>query len=257
MVNTAKHPALSIEAPMTRTPLYRKVEAHLRSLVHEAKPGDLIPTQVELQEKFGVSKATVQKAVELLVSEGWLVKRQGFGTTVRRAPQTQNVGQIYSWTDEAQKFGGRASSSQITLSLQQPSNKVSKELHMPRGEKVLVLSRIRKLDDIPIVLMTNYLKPSKVPGLLSQGLQSDSLYRDLREIYGVVLTKGEETIRARIATPFEAAALETEPNSAVLDVHRIAYINTGEAVEVVDMVARSDSYQYRAVLSGEDRKAAN
>lgn len=235
---------------MASQPLYRLVEEKLTERIGSMRPGTLIPSEPELEREFSVSRATIRRAVENLVSAGRLEKRQGFGTTVRQTPHTQDVGRLYSWTEEARRLGYSTSTSHKRLFRAKPGRAIAEALRTRSGEKVVVLSRVRHFDDVPVALMVNYLREEYVPGLVEQGLSGDSLYEVLAQRYGIQLANGEEFIRARGASAFEAATLEIEEGAAVLDSRRISFLSASVPFEVVDMVTRGDRYQYHAVLRG-------
>lgn len=235
---------------MARTPLYRKVEGDLIARIQQMRVGEMIPPEPELEREFGVSRATVRRAVESLVADGLLEKRQGLGTIVRGRPETQDVGTVYSWTAEMRARSVPTTTSHLSIARQRPGRQVSKELGLARGEQVVVISRVRRVQDVPVVIMVNYLPERLVPGMVERGLTGESLYDELAEVYGIDLIAGEETIGARDATPAEASLLEVEEGASLLHVRRLTYARGNVPVEAVDMVARGDRYQYHANLAG-------
>lgn len=233
-----------------RVPLHRRVQEQLAERIATMQVGEMIPPEPELEREFGVSRATVRRAVETLVAEGLLEKRQGRGTQVRERPATQTVGQVYSWTDEMRRRGVPTSSTNLTIRRELPGRRLAAELGIRRTDPVVVLSRVRLVRDVPIAIMVNYLVDRMVPGLVERGLASDSLYDELTDTYGLDLTAGDETIRARGASALEAALLDIEDEAAVLHVRRRTLGRGNVPIEVVDMVARGDKYQYHAHLTG-------
>lgn len=235
---------------MARVPLYREVREGLLERMKGMRAGELIPTEPELEQEFGVSRATVRRAVETLVADGYLARRQGRGTHVRDRPETQDVGRVYSWTDEMRSRGVETSSSHLVIRRETAGRRVAEELGIKSEDPVVVISRVRHARGTPIAIMVNFLDERAVPGLVERGLHQDSLYDELAEAYGLQLVAGEETIRARDATPVEAALLDIEEGASVLNVRRRTVDGRDVPVEVVDMVARGDRYQYHALLTG-------
>ncbi len=235
---------------MTRTPLYRKVQEDLADRIKKMRVGEMIPPEPELEREFGISRATVRRAVETLVADGVLEKRQGHGTIVRDHPETQDVGRVYSWTAEMARRGVPTSSAEPKIHRERPGRRVAVELDVDRDESVVVISRVRLVKDVPVAIMVNFLRERYVPGLVERGLTGDSLYDDLINIYGLELVAGEETIRARDATAVEASHLDVEEGASMLNVRRRTFTRGNVAIEVVDMVARGDKYQYHAKLTG-------
>src|SRR3569623_663651 len=68
----------------TFSPLYQQIKALLMQSLQsgERKPGELIPSEVELAGRFKVSQGTVRKAIDELAAENLVVRRQGKGTFV-------------------------------------------------------------------------------------------------------------------------------------------------------------------------------
>lgn len=235
---------------MKRVPLYRQVRDELVERIGGMRVGDLLPPEPELEREFDVSRATVRRAVDILVADGYLEKRQGRGTQVMERPETQDVGRVYSWTDEMRRRGVATSSSHLVLRREKPGRRVAAELGIKRDDPVVVLSRVRHVNGVPVAIMVNFLDERMVPGLVERGLQGDSLYDDLVGTYGLDLAEGDETIQARDATAVEAALLDIEEGAAVLNVRRRTVDSRNVPVEVVDMVARGDRYRYHAHLTG-------
>lgn len=240
---------------MARVPLYSQLRDQLLARIRDMRPGESIPTEPELEQEFGVSRATVRRAVETLVADGYLERRQGRGTRVRDRPETQNVGQVYSWTDEMRQRGVPTSSSHLVVRRAIAGRRVAGELGIKRSDPVVVISRVRNINGVPTAIMVNFLDEKAVPSLADRGLPGDSLYVELAETYGIELVAGEEIIRARDATAAEAALLDIEDGASVLNVRRRTLDGRGVPVEVVDMVARGDRYQYHALIGGDTRRA--
>lgn len=235
---------------MARTPLYRTVQEDLTTRIKAMRVGEMLPSEPELEREFGVSRATVRHAVENLVADGLLEKRQGHGTIVRDHPETQDVGRVYSWTAEMARRGVPTSSTDLKIRRERPGRRVAEELRLDRGEDVVVISRVRRVKDVPVTIMVNFLRERYVPGLVERGLTGASLYDDLIDTYGLELVGGEETIGARDATAIEASLLDIEEGASVLHIRRRTFTRGNVPFEVVDMVARGDRYQYHAQLTG-------
>lgn len=235
---------------MRRVPLYRQVQQELLESVRALAPGDLIPTEPELERTYGVSRATIRKAVGNLVQEGVLERRQGSGTRVKAMAASQDFGRVYSWTAEMASKGLSVQTRALVMRRIPAGKTLASELGIGIGEDLVMMSRVRLVENVPIVIMVNYLRERYVPGLLDRGLTEESLYQLLADSYGLDLASGEEVIRARNATAFEAAALGVDEGAALLHVRRRTLLRSGVPFELVDMTARGDKYQYFARLAG-------
>jgi len=229
-------------------PLYRQVAAALRAEIEaRLQPGQTIATESELERRFGVSRITVRKAIELLAQEGLLVRRQGSGTFVARRLVTEELGVLLGWTDSMRMQGLEPQTVDCEMLRVMPPAWVSLALRLdPEApEPVLRIQRLRYADGEPLCLMTDYLRPHLVPGLEAEGLLGESLYETLERRYGLTLARVEDTVGARAATIMESRLLGLTAGSPVLTVARITHLPDDEPIDAAAVVARADRYAYR------------
>ena len=229
-------------------PLYRQVAAALRAEIEaRLQPGQTIATESELERRFGVSRITVRKAIELLAQEGLLVRRQGSGTFVARRLVTEELGVLLGWTDSMRMQGLEPQTVDCEMLRVVPPTWVSLALRLdPEApEPVLRIQRLRYADGEPLCLMTDYLRPHLVPGLEAEGLLGESLYETLERRYGLTLARVEDTVGARAATIMESRLLGLTAGSPVLTVARITHLPDDEPIDASAVVARADRYAYR------------
>ena len=231
-------------------PLYIQLEERLKGYIEEAlNPGDMIPTEPEIEKMYQVSRITVRKAIDGLVAEGLVIKQQGRGTFVQEKI-VQEMGNITSWTEEMKQRGHKTETKDLEITKIAPSKKMVAGLNLDKGETLICVKRIRCTDGEAIAIMINYLRAKFVPGFLERGLQFESLYEELENTYGITLDRANELIRAREVTELEALVLNIPPYSPVLHITRNSYLSDGTPFEIVEMVARADRYQYLITLDG-------
>lgn len=235
-------------------PLYIQLKEQLKSYIQaNFVAGDMIPVESELETMFQVSRITVRKAIDELVDEQIVVKRQGRGTFVLAPKITQSTNRLYTWTEEMESQGRRPETKQLEVLEISPSRKLMQQLQLSPKEKVVAIKRVRLANGEPIAIMINYLRSSIVPGFCEQGLQSESLYQDLDKRYGVRFHEADELVSARQATDLEALTLGMEPDSAVLHILRTSYMEDGSPGEIVHLIAHPDRYQYAIHLTSSGR----
>ncbi|MEQ6378514.1 GntR family transcriptional regulator [Bacillaceae bacterium S4-13-56] len=238
----------------SKLPLYKQVKNEILKEIHQnMKEGDLLPTESEMETIYEVSRITIRKAIEELVSEGYVAKVQGRGTFVRSTKIVQDANSITSWTEEMYLKGKKPDTVRRNIYEVRPSRKIKDKLHLQVNEKIICIERIRLADGEPIALMFNYLRESYVPGFLEKGLSRESLYEELEKEYDIVLEEANEQIRARLATDLEASTLGVSPGDAVLQITRTTFLPNGTPFEMVEMISRSDKYEYHIKVSGRDR----
>ena len=251
----ARKPGTAAERTEGAAPLYRQVAAALRAEIEAGlQPGAAIATEVELERRFGVSRITVRKAIELLAQEGMLVRRQGSGTFVTRRVVTEELGALHSWTDSMRLQGLEPQTVDCEMLRVAPPAWVAQALHLdPQApEPVLRIQRLRYADGEPLCLMLDYLRPRFVPGLETEGLPGESLYETLERRYGLTLARVEDTVTARVATVMEARLLGLVAGAPVLYVTRITYLPDDIPIDAATVVARADRYAYR--VAGRPRR---
>ncbi|MBP1040958.1 GntR family transcriptional regulator [Vagococcus sp. BWB3-3] len=232
-------------------PIYEQLTLELSKYIERNQAGDFIPTEKELEKEYEVSRITVRKAVDQLVDKGYLEKIQGKGTRiVNTGAVGQNIGSVFSWTEEMASKNIETHTIEQSLKRITPSKKLKRELSLADNETVICLERVRTVEREPVAITINYIREKFVPGFFAEGLQKESLYQQLEELYGIQFLMADETISARDSTSLEAFKLNIKEDAAVLNVRRISYLSKNVPFEVVDMVARGDRYHYLAKLEG-------
>ena len=164
-------------------PLYMQLREKLREAVSQMKPGEAIPTEHELEVRFGVSRMTVRNAINDLAVEGLLVRHQGRGTFVQEVKLTHDLNMITSWTEQLAALGYKARTSDLEITVTDPPARVAHELGLHPGEQVFVVRRVRMASDEPVTLMVNYLPARLVPDLNAKFPLGESLYKTLEGEY--------------------------------------------------------------------------
>ncbi|MEI0563963.1 GntR family transcriptional regulator [Brachyspira pulli] len=169
------------------TPLYIQVKNFIKEeYVNKLEHGDNIPTELELMEHFNVSRITVRKAVNELIKEQVLVKRQGKGTFVIRQKIEKKIvinsmrNKPVALSDLFTSSGHIVTSKIINISLSNADKDMQSYLMLDESDKVIVIDRIRTIDNIPMY-EKNYLSYNKYPFLLDGKFESDSLYKTLNK----------------------------------------------------------------------------
>lgn len=229
-------------------PRYRQIARILQTEIEtQAQPGDAIETEAEIEQRFGVSRITVRKAIDELVHAGLLIRRRGSGTFVARPKVSQELGISRSWTERMHELGfeSRTVDCEMLKIVPPPWVTTALQLQEHDPEPVLRIQRLRYADNEPIALMVDYLRLQFVPDLAEKGLEGESLYETLERRYKLELAYVEDTIAARAATLFEARLLGIEPGAPVLFVTRVTYLPDDIPLDAATVVSRGDRYEYR------------
>lgn len=235
----------------TFSPLYRQIkELVLQSLdAGEWKPGEPIPSEVELSARFGVSQGTVRKAIDELAGENLLVRRQGKGTFVasHSEPVTQfRFLRLHPNEGEREQPESRL----LEVRRQRASSEVARVLDLKAGESVVYVRRLLVFGGTPIVLDEISLPAPLFKGLDAQMLNAHegSYYGLYERQFGTRMIRAEERIRAVAADAEAASVLGVEKGAPLLCVDRTAYTYGDRPVEFRRGLYRTDQHHYRNSL---------
>jgi GntR family transcriptional regulator len=237
------------------SPLYQQIKSLiLRSLQSgEWRPGEAIPSEIELAARFKVSQGTVRKAVDELASENLLMRRQGKGTFVATHAEEQVQYRFLRLAPDqaAAALPGSAHREFLDCRRLRAPGDVARALQMKAGEMAVEVRRVLHFSNQPVVLDDIWL-----PGHLFKGLTADRLseyrgpmYGLFETEFGVRMIRAEEKLRAVAASETEARLLQVEPGAPLLSVERLAYTYGDQPVELRRGLYRTDHHYYRNELS--------
>ena len=191
-----------------RIPMYTQLKASLLSDISSGKyvSGERIPTEPELCDQYGVSRITVRKAIAELVDEGYLLKKQGKGTFVRRHVIDRKIEYVMGFTESLERAGYHASSEVLERKVIPASGELASRLGIVDGDDVLYIQRVRKGDDVPIMVENNYFPFDRFSFLEHADLRG-SLYRLLADGYGIRPINPKTTTLSMVLADTELAKL--------------------------------------------------
>lgn len=227
------------------TPLYLQIAANLKQhiIAGEWREGEAVPSERELCALTDASRVTVRKAIEELISEGLLSRRQGSGTFVNRVIETKNDA-LGSFSDEAAARGGISGTIWIARTIARPTEDEANILKISKDIEVVRLGRVRLLDGEPLAIEHAVVPRQFLPPIDDLG---SSLYQAL-ETNGNRPVGGTQSIHASLATPTEAGLLSIAEQSAVLRIERVTRNAKGDVVELTRSVYRGDRYKFVSEL---------
>lgn len=223
------------------SPMYRQLANRLRVHIVEGKvdAGEALPSERDLCAIMGASRVTVRKAIELLIDEGLLSRRQGSGTYV--SPRIQAPGSfLSSFSEDAQKRGETAAVIWVTKSVTPASAEEASILKLPERALVARLSRVRMAGGEPLAI-EHAVVPLAMLGDISE--VGDSLYQAL-EARGNRPVAGQQKIRAGLAGAQEARLLSIPEKSEVLRIERVTCRTDGMPVELTRSTYRGERYEF-------------
>ncbi len=206
-------------------------------------PGEAIPSETELQERYGVSRITVRRALSDLASEGYISRQPGRGTFVLR-PKLQSPSEKLGFGDSLAAQGFKVEWQILQYGLQPAPQRVAQKLHIAEGQPLLYFQRLVYADDEPIMLAKVYVKVGEGMTLTHEEINSSSVYPLLERKYGIVVHHADRTIEATVALEDEARVLHSKVNSPILLVETIIYDGRDQPAVFVKALYRGDRYKY-------------
>jgi GntR family transcriptional regulator len=212
----------------------------------EYQPGDKFPTDDELCREYGLSRGTVRRAVEMLISAGLLRREQGRGTFINSLQQSHVFFRLASFDEEMKARGWKPSTTLISRRAFPATAEVAKRLQIPTGEKAIEIIRLRLADGKPVAYETRYLSYKTCPELLEEDLENQSIHSLLIDKYTIPLVRAWYTIEARVLSQKEAEFLKVETGSAGFVIERVTYTTDDKPVTWYRTVYRGDVYRFSA-----------
>jgi GntR family transcriptional regulator len=234
-------------------PLHHQVYLDLTAALDggEWRPGDRLPPERELAERYGCSLITVRHALAELAREGRIERTRGRGTTVLAPRMDRDFAGSLSFAQEMQRRGMQAATRLITSREEPAGEAAAAALGVRVRSPLIFLERLRLADDEPLLLELVWLPAQRFPGLLDVDLERNSLYDVLAERYGAMVVRAREAIEPILLGAREARLLARAPRTPALIVEGVAYTGGGEPVELARTYVRSDRTRYyieRSVL---------
>mgnify|MGYP006080206289 CR=1 FL=1 len=236
------------------SPLYQQIKTLiLRSLQGgEWRPGEAIPSEIDLAARFKVSQGTVRKAVDELAAENLLVRRQGKGTFVATHAEEQVQYRFLRLApDVPDNTPGAARREFLDCRRLVAPPDVAASLQLPVGEQVVEVRRVLHFSGQPVVLDDIWLPAHLFKGLTAERLSEyrGPMYGLFETEFGVRMIRAEEQLRAVSAQPSVAHLLQVESGTPLLSVERLAFTYGDQPVELRRGLYRTDRHYYRNELS--------
>lgn len=218
---------------INKSPIYQQINNALKELIAEDRYaiGDKFLTERAICEQYEVSRATANKALSSLVSQGLLEFKKGVGTFIKSKPSSENgtrsLVDFYNSAKEAGKIHGAKVLNFAILKARNIEDQIAGNLKLNPGDDVIYFQRISSADDVPMMLEYCYITARFCSGLQEEDLKG-SLAALLPEKYGLTLTSLNESIQPVILSREQADYLDADPSSAALELVTIGRINYEE-----------------------------
>lgn len=236
-------------------PLYSQIEKILKNNIENNifNNRGKLPSEQELAVSFGVSINTIKAAIKNLISQGYLERKTGKGTFVTK-PKIEEfwVQKLIGSYEEFEEKGIILYSKILSLYSIPASQIVADKLEIKSNQLVIYLNRLRYLRDEPIVLAESYYPYDLCSKLLEEDLSNKSVYKVLKNKFGLYIVSAKRSIEALAANREVAELLNISINSPIQYVESVAKISTGIPLEYYRAFHRADYSKFEIEISQKD-----
>ncbi|OBV36757.1 GntR family transcriptional regulator [Janthinobacterium psychrotolerans] len=239
-------------ASPTFSPLYQQIKALITQSLQsgEWKPGELIPSEVELAGRFKVSQGTVRKAIDELAAENLVMRRQGKGTFVSTHHEARAHFRFLRLVpDEGVPHYPESKFVEVKR-VRAPAD-VARLMELKSGDAVIFIKRVQYFDGVPTIVEELWL-----PGLIFKGLTAERLVEYKGPMYGLFETefgtrmiRASEQIRAVCADADAAQLLNIAPGTPMLSSERVSFTYGDKPVELRRGLYLTSRHHYQNELS--------
>lgn len=204
------------------TPLYQQIYDEIKDAIEKGdySPKERIPSELELADKFEVSRITVRRAVEELCSDGYLIKQQGRGTFVSTPHFNRRLlaEVLQSFTDLCAANGMKAGARVVERQIVPARPREAAFFGLEKDALLIHIKRVRTADDQPIFEENVFVPYESCKEMLSADLDDVSIFETVAHVRGIEVAKARErTVEAVRATAEQASELAVAPGDPLLN----------------------------------------
>lgn len=228
------------------TPLYAQLSDRFRQMIEsgELKTGDRFPAELDLVKELDVARVTVRRAINELVQDGLLVRRQGKGTFVAAPKIDRTLVDVAGFTARMRSRGLKVTSRVLDSGVIAATPKLARSLAVQEGAPVVQVRRVRYIDGEPAAVETSWLAHERCPGLEQVDLNEQSLYHVLDSRYGMVPASSDKTLELVPANRTESDVLQIPAGAPLFLLSTHVYTAEGVVLEFAKILLRGDRFRF-------------
>lgn len=237
------------------SPLYQQIKGLILQslLASEWKPGESIPSEMDLAARYRVSQGTVRKAIDELANGHLLIRKQGKGTFVATHAEHQVQYRFLKLVPDQGDLNteGPAQREIVDCKRLRASADVARALALRAGDAVLQVRRVLSFVGVPTILEDLWLPGTPFKGLTAERLSGyhGPMYAMFETEFGVRMVRAQEKIRAVLPDKTQRDLLQLPANTPLLSVERTAYTYNDTPMELRRGFYRTDTHHYHNDLN--------
>ena len=208
--------------PDDSSPLHKRLFDDLKTQIDSGifKKGDLLPSENELCKAYSTTRPTVRQALTKLINLGYIVRQHGKGSIVTEPKKGLGILSIKGVTTAVGDSNLTTELIEKPQKIAWPTNFFFDVTPFERNAGAIFFSRLRYVNDSPILFEETYICDSGLPRFLDRNLENTSLFSTLSEFYNIEVTGGEQKLWAILADTPTAQLLRLKKNSPILHLER-------------------------------------
>lgn len=241
-------------APIDRTaptPIFQQIQEWILAQITSGEWAEnhKLKAEADLATQLGVSRGTIRKAIAPLLESGHLVQVHGRGTFVASTHIDQPLAEsLVSFSEDLISRNIPFETRVIEKRVVVPSQRIRSLLQISEAVDTLYLRRVRVVRDKPIILLENYVRLDRCPGLEKYNFQKERLLEILEKEYGLPLDWARRTFEARLADSEVSQRLDIPESSAVMYINQLLYLENEQPIETSDLWLRGDHLRISAAV---------
>lgn len=231
--------------------IYERIRENIMGRIRSGQlnEGDMIPTEMQLADQFGVSRPTVRRALDDLVNHGYLRRVKGTGTFVTKPKILQEYTKfIESYQAEMEKKNYSVKTVVIETSRIRADDLLSQKLQVKQGEQLSCLKRLRflqpSMDDRPVLFTTVYIPTALFPELFKYNYEERSLYQVLDE-NGLFIRHAVREIEIQFSDLYVSRYLQIKEGSPVFLISTVSRLENEQVIEYSESVYPWDKNKFQ------------
>jgi GntR family transcriptional regulator len=234
-------------------PFYVQIQDSLYQRIRsgELGPGDRVPSELELVAIYNVSRMTARKALDELVQRGLLFRQRGKGTFVAEHVVTYGLSTNQSFSRTLAAMGFEVRTRVLHQAVSPAPPEVSERLSLRPDSRVVLIRRLRYLNDVPAALHTSFLDYGLYAPILDLDLSGQSLLEAVERTGGLSVAYTRDSVQSALVGPEDRHLLEMPAGSPVLDVEGVAYTDNGQPMRFTRAIYRGDMFRLEVMNAGD------
>jgi len=235
----------------SQIPLYSQLKQVIKEDIRndKYKIGEQLPTEMELCEEFNVSRVTVRRAIQELVQEKVLYRKQGKGTFVSEAKIKRELVSLGGFSDVAIQSGQEPSSQILKNRVRKARQKLAELFNIDSDSEILELKRILSINNKPLIIEKSYYPIAKFPNLEGYIGENVSTYKVLKDYYSTDVVKANKTLDIILSDAEQSTIFNCDLNSVMYLLKKKTFSKGNEVIHVSESVIPSSKVTFAFSVS--------